>query len=254
MGRSCKSFFDKVGSELYCSLGHTITQSEFRISEIPSWVWGWGAKVDTPRAKMTVQTDFARVVRRWGVPPLWAREPGFATLLHIILEQQVSLASARAAMERLVAAIGQPRPTTFLELSDEELFAIGFSRQKRGYARALARRILDGEIDLDELEGLSDSAARQRLMAQRGIGPWTADIYLLACLGRADVFPARDLALQEAARVGLGLAVRPSAEELLNEAELWRPWRSVAAVLLWAYYRRIRREITGSDREQGGTA
>jgi DNA-3-methyladenine glycosylase II len=180
--------------------------------------------------------DLARVVQRWGVPPLWARTPGFATLLHIILEQQVSLASAGAAMDRLVAAVGQPDPATFLDLSDEELLAIGYSRQKRRYGRALARRILDGEIDLRELEGLPDATARERLTALTGIGPWTADIYLLMALGRPDIWPVGDIALATAAWRLKALPARPLAGELERLGADWAPWRSVAARILWHYY------------------
>ena len=180
--------------------------------------------------------DFARVVRRWGPPPLWAREPGFATLLYIILEQQVSLASARAAMDRLVAAIGQPLPARFLNLSDDELLAIGFSRQKRRYGRALARRILDGDVDLEELEELPDAVARERLMDQKGIGPWTADIYLLMALGRPDIWPTGDIALATAVWRLKALPHRAGAEELARVGADWAPWRSVAARILWHYY------------------
>jgi DNA-3-methyladenine glycosylase II len=180
--------------------------------------------------------DLARVVQRWGAPPLWARNPGFATLLCIILEQQVSLASARAAMDRLVAAIGPPLPAAFLDLSHEELLAIGFSRQKRGYVRALARRILDGEIDLRELEELPDATVRKRLIEEKGIGPWTADIYLLMALGRPDIWPTGDIALATAAWRLKALPARPPAEELERQGADWAPWRSVAARILWHYY------------------
>ncbi len=180
--------------------------------------------------------DFARVVERWGAPPLWARDPGFATLLYIILEQQVSLASARAAMDRLVAAIGPPLPAAFLDLSDEDLLAIGFSRQKRRYGRALARRIVDEEIDLREMEELPDATVRKRLMAEKGIGPWTADIYLLMALGRPDIWPIGDIALATAAWRLKALPARPGAEELERLGADWVPWRSVAARILWHYY------------------
>lgn len=180
--------------------------------------------------------DLTRVVRRWGGPPLWSREPGFATLLHIILEQQVSLASARAAMDRLVAAIGRPRPVSFLKLTDEELLAIGFSRQKRRYGRLLARRVLDGELDLRELEELSDATARERLLSLTGVGPWSADIYLLMALGRPDIWPAGDIALTTAAWRLKALPARPAAEEMERLGAEWTPWRSVAARILWHYY------------------
>src|SRR5512139_1536189 len=123
--------------------------------------------------------DLAAVVDRYGPPPLWAREPGFQTLIYIILEQQVSLASAKAAYDRLVAATGRLIPERFLTLSDAELKAVGFSRQKTAYGRGLAQAILDGRIDLARLETLDDDQVKVQLTAIKGIGPWTADIYLL---------------------------------------------------------------------------
>ena len=188
------------------------------------------------RSLARVDPALASILERWGPPPLWDREPGFATLLNIILEQQVSLASARAAMDRLVAAIGPPRPEPFLALDDGALFGIGFSRQKRDYARGLAAGILDGTLDLDALGRSSDSEARGRLMDVRGIGAWSADIYLLMALGRPDVWPRGDRALIVALRHAKGLAADPADEEAAGLAEAWRPWRSVAARLLWHLY------------------
>ncbi len=179
---------------------------------------------------------FARVVDDWGRPPLWAREPGFETLLYIILEQQVSLASARAAMDRLVAATGSPTPDSFLRLTDRRLLKIGFSRQKRRYGRALAREILEGRLDLTELRRLPDAAVRERLTALLGVGPWSADIYLLMALRRPDIWPRGDVALATATWRLRGLEARPSQEELLVISAEWTPWRSVAARILWHYY------------------
>jgi DNA-3-methyladenine glycosylase II len=180
--------------------------------------------------------DLRRLARRHGTPPLWDRPPGFATLVLIILEQQVSLASARAAFDRLHAAIGSPTPRRLLRLGDEELRAIGFSRQKTAYARGLARAILDGGFDLTALADLSDARARAALVRHRGIGDWTADIYLLMALRRPDVWPAGDLALQVAAAEVKGLGARPPRVEMEALAEHWRPWRSVAARMLWQHY------------------
>ena len=192
-------------------------------------------------AVLTAQdADLAAVVHRWGPPPLWAREPGFPTLVHIILEQQVSLASARAAFDRLLALTTPLTPTRFLELDDATLRAVGFSRQKTGYSRHLAQAIVTGAFDIDGLAALPDDAARTALVARKGIGPWTADIYLLMCLGRPDVWPVGDLALQVAMQSIKGLAQRPTVVAMEKIGEAWRPWRAVAARLLWHHYLRER--------------
>lgn len=180
--------------------------------------------------------DLAAVLNRLGPPPLWARPPGFGTLIHIILEQQVSLASARAAYERLQAAANPLTPARLLELDDETLRAVGFSRQKRAYARYLAEAIVAGTLDLAALAALDDDAVRARLQAVKGIGPWTAEIYLLMALGRADAWPAGDLGLAVAAQEIKQLEQRPDAATLTALAESWRPWRAVAARLLWHHY------------------
>ena len=162
--------------------------------------------------------------------------PGFATLLHIILEQQVSLASAQAAFDRLRAAADPLRPERFLELTDAELLAIGFSRQKARYGRALATALVDGSLDLDGLADLDDDAAHRALVAIPGIGPWTATIYLLMVLGRPDVWPVGDIALAQAVAESRGAARRPGPVEMAVLGEVWRPWRSVAARLFWHDY------------------
>lgn len=180
--------------------------------------------------------DLARIVDRIGPPPLWAREPGFPTLVLLILEQQVSLASARAAFNRLEAAIGAVTPAGMLSLSDDELRGVGFSRQKSGYARALASAIQSGEFAFDSLAELDDDGVRRALTARKGIGPWTAEIYLLMVLRRPDAWPVGDLALATAAQQVKGLAQRPTPADLTALAEGWRPWRAVAARLLWHHY------------------
>ncbi|MBW7884266.1 MAG: DNA-3-methyladenine glycosylase 2 family protein [Caldilineaceae bacterium] len=180
--------------------------------------------------------DLARVVTRHGAPPLWAREPGFPTLILLILEQQVSLASARAAFTRLQDRLGTVNPTGLLALTDDELRAVGFSRQKTGYARHLAQAMVDGRFDPDLLPAQDDDTVRAELIKLKGIGPWTADIYLLMVLRRPDVWPAGDLALATAAQQVKGLATRPTPQELVELAEGWRPWRAVAARLLWHHY------------------
>ena len=133
--------------------------------------------------------DLARVIDRHGNPPFWQREPGFPTLAHIILEQQVSLASARAAFDRLCLTVDPLNPSGFLALDDATLKAIGFSRQKMGYCRVLSLAILRGELNLLELENMDDQTARAELMKLKGIGPWTANIYLLLALRRPDIWP-----------------------------------------------------------------
>jgi DNA-3-methyladenine glycosylase II len=188
------------------------------------------------RSLAQVDPDLARVVARIGPPPLWARLPGFPTLIHIILEQQVSLASAKAAFGRLQAAISPVTPETFLTLDGETLKRIGFSRQKTAYGRGLAEQILLGRLDLAALEGLEDEAARAALLGVKGIGPWTADIYLLMALGRPDIWPSGDLALAAAVQAVKGLSSRPGAGELVEIARAWQPWRAVAARLLWHHY------------------
>ena len=180
--------------------------------------------------------DLAKVLARLGPPPLWARSPGFETLILIILEQQVSLASARAAYERLLVAANPLTPANFLTLDDATLKAIGFSRQKSAYARHLAQELLAGTLDLSALAALDDEAVRARLQAIKGIGPWSAEIYLLMALRRADAWPAGDLALAVAAQEVKGLPQRPGPLSLTELAEAWRPWRAVAARLLWSHY------------------
>ena len=183
------------------------------------------------------------VIERYGPPPLWAREPGFPTLVLLILEQQVSLASARAAYERLLVMTGDPpTPTTLLALTDAELLAAGFSRQKTRYARALATAVASGELDVDALPRLDDEAVDAALTALPGIGPWTATIYRLMVLRRPDAWPIHDIALAQAYAELHGLDTRPRADEMTELAEGWRPWRAVAARILWHAYLSVRAE------------
>ena len=179
--------------------------------------------------------DLARIHDALGPPPLWDREPGFPTLIHIILEQQVSLASARAAMDRLLAAAFPLTPEKFLTFDDAQLKAIGFSRQKTGYGRVLARALLDG-FDLDGLQALDDESARGELLKLKGIGHWSADIYLLMALRRPDIWPRGDLALVAAITDVKHLDHRPTPEAFDALGGPWRPWRAVAARMLWQHY------------------
>ena len=180
--------------------------------------------------------DLARIVNAYGLPPLWEREPGFATLVYIILEQQVSLASAKAAFHRLQVTLGHITPDNFLTLNHAELKTIGFSRQKTLYAQLLAEAVLDQQLDLEALHELPDDEVRTTLKQLKGIGDWTADIYLLMALGRPDVWPKGDLALVVAMQRLKQLPTRPTAEEFALLGESWKPLRAVAARLLWHFY------------------
>jgi DNA-3-methyladenine glycosylase II len=176
------------------------------------------------------------VVARYGSPPMWERPPGFATLLRIILEQQVSLASAAAAFDRLLGRLHPLTPQSFLTLNGDVLRHVGFSRQKARYGRALAAALVDGSLDLAALDQKSDEDVRAALTTLPGIGPWTADTYLLMALRRPDVWPAGDVALQASVQDLKGLPNRPSSDEMNELAVPWRPWRAVAARVLWFHY------------------
>jgi DNA-3-methyladenine glycosylase II len=180
--------------------------------------------------------DLGAVLDRHGPPPLWSRKPGFPTLVQIILEQQVSLASAKAAFEKLKNALVEVTPEGLLSLDDGELKTIGFSRQKTRYCRGLSQAIVDGEFDVEGLSRLSDAEAREALTSLVGIGRWTADIYLLMALRRPDIWPKGDLALAKAAQQIMGLGELPDQDELEELAESWQPWRAVAARILWMHY------------------
>ena len=183
-----------------------------------------------------IDPDLAGLLARHGPPPLWAREPGFATRVAIILEQQVSLRSGAAALERLDRAAGGVTPARVVALGEERAREAGLTRQKARYVVGLAERVVDGRLDPDELVTAADDSVRARLLEIPGIGRWTADIYLLMALGRPDVWPDGDLALAVAMRRAKGLAATPDASAQRSLAEAWRPWRAVAARLLWHAY------------------
>lgn len=180
--------------------------------------------------------DLARAYGEVGVPPPRSRPAGFASLLDIILAQQVSTHSYRAIAKRLEVAIGVCTPKAILDLGQPHFRAIGFSRQKVIYARALAQAADGGALDLDGLAELGDEEAMAELCKLKGVGRWTAEIYLMFCLGRPDVLPAGDLALREAAGMVKRKRKRPDEKQLRRMGNAWRPWRSVAARLLWHYY------------------
>jgi DNA-3-methyladenine glycosylase II len=178
----------------------------------------------------------AAVVARHGAPPLWDRPPGFVTLVQIILEQQVSLASGRAAYARLDTVADGVSPERIARLEDTALRKAGLTRQKASYIRGLAQAIVAGEFDPDSLANLDDDTARATLVKLRGIGAWTADIYLLMALGRADIWPADDLALLAAIREVKRMRSLPSPGRVSRITGAWRPWRAVAARVLWHHY------------------
>ncbi|MGI8849314.1 MAG: DNA-3-methyladenine glycosylase family protein [Pyrinomonadaceae bacterium] len=181
-------------------------------------------------------SDLAFIFQTYGTPPLWAREVSFATLVHIILEQQVSVSSAQAAFNKLRGKLGAITPEGILSLTDAEMKAAYFSRQKMSYARDLAKAISGRELNLESLEILSNEKVKTELKKIKGIGDWTADIYLLMAMRRADVMPKGDLALHIAWQKLKKLENRPTSDEFLIIAERWKPLRAVAARLLWHFY------------------
>ena len=180
--------------------------------------------------------DLAMIINAHGYAPMWTRPNTFETLVHIILEQQVSLASALAALNKLKERLKEVTPVAFLTLTDEELKACYFSRQKTLYTKGLAAALLSGELDLKALELLPDDDVRARLIALKGIGNWTIDVYLMFVLQRPDIFPMGDLAALNALRRVKKLAKDTAKERLAAEAEKWRPNRTIATMLLWHLY------------------
>jgi DNA-3-methyladenine glycosylase II len=185
---------------------------------------------------LTVEPLFAEILERAGPPRFRRRRNGFGTLLHIILEQQVSIDAAAAMHKRLLGLCRPLAPEAFLALDDGTLRSCGFSRQKMGYARDLAARVDSGKLDFARLDAAEDEAALAELLSLRGIGRWSAEVYLLFALGRADIWPAADLGLQVALGDHLRSGARLDEPETRRLGEAWRPWRSVAACLFWQSY------------------
>jgi DNA-3-methyladenine glycosylase II len=186
-----------------------------------------------------VDADFARAIREVGHPELRIVPQGFGGLMRSIVGQQVSVHAARSIWLRLEAAVPSMEPDEFLALTDAELRAVGLSNAKVKYGRSLASDIAAGRIDFAALETLDDAEAVAMLTQAKGIGPWTAEIYLMFAHGRADIMPGLDLGLVIAAQHLKRLRKRPDAKRLLKIAEAWRPWRSAAALLLWHYRRNM---------------
>jgi DNA-3-methyladenine glycosylase II len=179
---------------------------------------------------------FRDIIRQYGYPPFWSRPANFETVVHIILEQQVSLASALAALNKLKERIGSITPAALLSLSDEEMRACYFSRQKTGYVRHLAHIIQESQLHIETLGEMADEDIAQSLMKIKGIGKWTVDVFMMMVLHRCDYFPIGDIALVNSMKTELGWARETSKEQLLTYADRWRPYRTVAAFLLWHVY------------------
>ena len=181
--------------------------------------------------------DFGRAIAEIGPPPPRGRPATFMALLHVIVAQQVSTHAAKAISDRLEAAMAAPDPAAFLALSEADLKAVGFSRQKMVYGRDLAGAFLDGRLSIPKLRRQNDDEAIATITQIKGLGTWSAEVFLLFNLKRPDIMPAQDLALIVAAQRLKRLAERPSPKELRALAEQWRPYRSYAARMLWHYYR-----------------
>src|ERR1700733_8542647 len=185
--------------------------------------------------KQLIERDkiFARIFKQYGPPPDWSRKPGFVSLSKIILEQQVSLASANAHFQKLNSHLIDFSPSNILRLTDEEMRSCQISRQKAKYLRALSTAIVNDEIDLMKLAGLSEPEIRKQLTAIKGIGHWTTDIYLMFCLQAKDIFPTGDIAVVNTIKE---LSGAQTINEIMLLAEQWKPLRSLSVFFLWHYY------------------
>ena len=181
-------------------------------------------------------SDLYRIRDRLGYPPLWAREPGFASLVHIILEQQVSIKAAATMFQRLASHLGSVTAELVQKAGESELRQVGLTRQKARYCVELANRVASGALDLSKLDTLDDAQGRSHLLDIPGLGPWTVDVYYMMALRRANVWPQGDLALASAIQDIKQLEARPTRDEQLVFAEQWKPWRAVAARMLWMHY------------------
>lgn len=180
--------------------------------------------------------DLRAIVKTYGHPPMWTRPGTFETLILTILEQQVSLASAYAAFKKLKSRIGRITPQNVLALTDAELRECYFSRQKITYARALATAVIEKKLNLRKLAGATNDEVRIELKKIKGIGDWTVDVYLMQALQRSDLFPLGDVALVRSLKDVKKLGLETTKEKLLEIAEAWRPYRTVAAMILWHAY------------------
>lgn len=185
----------------------------------------------------SIDSKFSFIRANYGLPPLWRRPQGFETLCKIILEQQVSLESGKAAYVKLNSILPAFEPEHILKLSDHQMRGATISRQKSSYIRALSFAILEGSLDLSELNKLDIEECRQRLLKVKGIGPWTANVYMMFALQKPDIFPAGDIALITAAKELWQLT---SKEEILKHSSQWSPHRTTASYFLWHFYLKVR--------------
>lgn len=210
-------------------------------------------------AVVRIDPHLDRLMAVGGRPPLRKRDPGFEGLAAIVVAQQLSTASASAIWRRVKERFDAVTAPAVLEATDDDLRACGLSSPKIRTLRASAEAVACGAVPLDRLHAMEAEEAHGHLVTVRGIGPWTADIYLLFCLGHPDAFPAGDLALQESVRIGYDLRTRPTAKELDEWSQRWRPWRGAAAKLLWAYYGACKKGaglpiVPGPERNGAGAA
>jgi len=190
-----------------------------------------------------IDQDLKKIIRLYGYPPLWSRKPTFETLIHIILEQQVSLASAKAALDKLKLKIKKITPENLLKLSDEEMRSCYFSRQKMLYSRHLAESIISKSFSISALKQQTDEEATASMKKLKGIGDWTADVFLMMSLNRTDCFPTGDIALMKSIKKVKRLTADCLKDEVLSVAEKWRPNRTIAAYLLWHSYLSERKKM-----------
>ena len=184
----------------------------------------------------SADAGFSSIIQTYGYPPLWSRPNTFETLVHIILEQQVSVASALSALNKLKERVQELTPSGILLLTDSEMKACYCSWQKTSYIKYLAETLLSGKLNLSDLEAMEDDEVRARLVALKGVGNWTADVYLMFVLHRTDIFPIGDLAAVNALKRVKGLTIEVTKEQILIIAEQWKPYRTIATMLLWHYY------------------
>jgi DNA-3-methyladenine glycosylase II len=198
------------------------------------------ADIEEGVAALVAREPRFETIAQAGLPPLRRSPAGFTTLIEILVGQMISLQAADAIMSRLRAAFEPWNMREIAATAPYRLQNVGLSRAKAMSVIAIAQAVMEGKLDFNELEHLEDGDVQSRLTALRGIGPWTADIYLLTALGRCDVLPSGDVALQSATQLAFDLAARPGRQKMQQLGEAWRPWRSVAARLLWTHYRRVR--------------
>jgi DNA-3-methyladenine glycosylase II len=189
----------------------------------------------------SIDADLAAIIKAHGYPPFWSRPNTFETLVHIILEQQVSLASALSALNKLRERLIELTPDRLLLLTDEEMRACYVSRQKTIYLRHLAQALVSGQLNLAGLEDMEDTDIRAKLTALKGIGHWTADVYVMFVLQHADVFPIGDLAAVNALKRVKNLPKETTREQIIAIATQWQPYRTIATMLLWHFYLSARR-------------